>query len=209
MYGLSKLLTISSDGLTDTKPSPVAVILAQGRLGSQLLSMLELKNGFYAFESALHVFPACACPGVVSISQWNSDDLWKSEYEGLMTEYFCFAEDVFGFQFALREDRVYVVDPETAEPTLFAGDFGEWATRILDDFELHTGYTTAHQWQARHGPLEPGHRLIPKIPFVCGGDYQLDNLYSGASVPAMRFRGSLARQIKDLPDGSTIEFVIE
>jgi hypothetical protein len=46
--------------------------------------------------------------------------------------------------------------------------------------------------------------LIPKIPFVLGGKYEVDNLYAGNIVDAMRFRASLARQISAIPDGTAI-----
>jgi hypothetical protein len=47
-------------------------------------------------------------------------------------------------------------------------------------------------------------RLLPKTPFVCGGKYQLDNLYSVEEVKGMQFRASIANQIRDLPDGSDV-----
>jgi hypothetical protein len=49
---------------------------------------------------------------------------------------------------------------------------------------------------------------MPKIPFVLGGKYSLDNLYALAAVSGMKTRGNIARQIKDLPDGSRVEFRI-
>jgi hypothetical protein len=73
-----------------------------------------------------------------------------------------------------------------------------------------TGYSLLHEWQMRHGAIPAGTRLMPKIPFVLGGQYALDNLYVLSSVSAMKSRGNLARQIKDLPDGSQVQFrVIE
>jgi hypothetical protein len=82
--------------------------------------------------------------------------------------------------------------------------------RILADYEVLTGYPLLHQWQAKHGALPIGVRLMPKVPFVLGGEYALDNLYSIAAVSGMKTRGNLARQIKDLPDGAQVEFrVIE
>jgi hypothetical protein len=41
-----------------------------------------------------------------------------------------------------------------------------------------------------------------------GGKFSVQNLYALASVKAMRMRGSIAIQIKDLPDGGKIRFKI-
>jgi len=57
--------------------------------------------------------------------------------------------------------------------------------------------------------MKHGHRLSPKIPFVMGGDYEVDFLYSIESVKAMRFRGSVAIQIRELPDGSKVRVIVK
>ncbi|MGD9644213.1 MAG: hypothetical protein AB7U73_00785 [Pirellulales bacterium] len=45
---------------------------------------------------------------------------------------------------------------------------------------------------------------------VCvGGDYVLENLYALDDVKGMRFRASIANQIRDLPDGTKIRFRID
>src|SRR5207245_6232815 len=118
----------------------------------------------------------------------------------LIGKFLFFAEDVFGDQFCLHEGRVCSFDAETGELKVLGHSLEDWAKRILDDYELLTGYPLIHKWQELHGPVPIGTRLMPKIPFVLGGGYSLDNLYVLASVSAMKSRGNLARQIKDLPD---------
>lgn len=208
MHKIEKLLLISSEALANSKPFPTGLFESYGRIGRQLLSMLQLKNGYYAFESALHVFPACSDQDIINLEQWNSNTLWKDAYGGLVDGYLFFAEDVFGQQFGILDNAIHFVDTETGQSEEFAGDFEEWASKMLDEYEVHTGYPLAQEWQEKHGSLAIGHRLVPKIPFVCGGEYQLGNLHSGESVKAMRFRGDLAQQIKDLPDGTEIEFKV-
>src|SRR5690606_2611530 len=101
----------------------------------------------------------------------------------------------------LGEDGVYRFASETGELTHFATSLDGWAKRILDDMEHETGYRLARDWQAVRGPLAPGHRLAPKTPFVLGGKFIVDNLFACEDVQAMRFKGELARQLKDVPDG--------
>src|SRR5262249_25280537 len=179
-----------------------------GSLGMELVRWLNRKNGFYAFESALHVFPMGGKEGVLDLAQWNRDRLWRKDYGTLTQGCLFFAEDVFGCQFCIREEAVYFFDPETGEAREIARSLQEWAGLILDDYEVQTGFPIAHRWQEQHGPLPPGMRLVAKIPFVCGGTYEISNLALMDSVQAMRCRANLARQIHSLPDGTKIRFRI-
>jgi hypothetical protein len=49
-------------------------------------------------------------------------------------------------------------------------------------------------------------RLMPQIPFVLGGRFSLSNLFALDAVRAMKTYANLALQIKDLPDGATVNF---
>jgi hypothetical protein len=90
----------------------------------------------------------------------------------------------------------------------FESALHEWAQKVVADVELITGYPVGRKWQSAHGALATGHRLVPKKPFVLGGDYQIKNLYSCEAVAGMRARGNLARQIADVPDGTPIKYQV-
>jgi hypothetical protein len=51
-----------------------------------------------------------------------------------------------------------------------------------------------------------GERLAPKMPLVTGGGFEVSNLAAIESLRGMRFRGNLAVQIRDLPDGVKIRY---
>ena len=87
-----------------------------------------------------------------------------------------------------------------------ADDIDSWAKEVVSDYEELTGYSLAHQWQKQHGQLPTRKRLLPKLPFVAGGEFVLDNLYLADAVEGMKFRADIANQIKDLPDGAQIKF---
>ena len=89
-----------------------------------------------------------------------------------------------------------------------ANDIEGWAEAIITDYKVLTGYPLAHQWQENHGQLPARKRLLPKIPFVAGGKFGLDNLYLHDAVEGMKFRANIAIQIKDLPDGAQIQFEV-
>lgn len=211
MTRTEKLVSISSEAL-GAKIDVVPELLERCALGRELFEMLRARNGFYAFEHALHVFPLRSdITGTMTLDDWNSDTLWRNAYGGLADGFLFFAEDIFGDQFCLsaRQDGILRFAAETGETTLLAESIEKWADLLLSDYKVETGWTLAHEWQAKNGQLQFGQRLHPKIPFVLGGKYQLDNLYSGDAVERMLFNGDLASQLKDLPDGAQIRLRVK
>lgn len=202
---LENLLANAGPPLITEKPDLANDVRKQaGLAGDSLLEFLTKKNGFYAFESSLHVFPSETIGTEIGLRDWNSDGLWRSEYDDLIGDCVFFAEDIFGGQFCIKDDQIQSFDPETAEFTWVASDLEGWANAIETDFSFLTGFPIAHEWQTKHGRLPAAKRLLPKIPFVAGGKFSIDNLYLGDAVDGMRFRASLALQIRDLPDGADI-----
>jgi hypothetical protein len=174
---------------------------------SDLMNLLTLRNGFFAFESALEVFPLSDSELSYTVSKWNEEGNWRKCYHDLMPDGICFAQDVFGGQF-IYANSILRFDPETALSENFAASIDQWATLIMTDYEYLLGYPIAREWQAVNGQIPFFHRLVPKIPFVLGGEYGLDNLVSMETAKSMRFRADLALQIKNLPDGAEIVFKI-
>lgn len=210
MTSLDKLLSIASSRLSERGPE-ISVKLRSfaGPLTDDLLRMLRQRNGFYALESALHVFPTHSSSQEICLDDWNESTLWRNAYKELADGCLFFAEDIFGGQFCIKDNLIYTFDPETGALDYLADDMEGWAKAIITDYEILTGYPLAHQWQQQNGPLPTKKRLLPKIPFVVGGEFKMDNLYSIDSVEGMRFRANIAIQIKELPDGSQIKFNFE
>jgi hypothetical protein len=181
-----------------------------GDIGKELAALLCDRNGFFGFLSALHVFPlseAADCVGY-DLKSWNEPDLWRGSYPSDDPSLLMFAEDVFGFQFGISNVGVVSFDSETGETTLVATTLEDWARSILNDSEILTGWPLAKDWQERFGPLDAKQRLIPRIPFVLGGEFNIENLAAMDAVEAMRFRGDLAGQMKDAPDGTKVAIKI-
>ncbi|MGO4129404.1 hypothetical protein AB4Z01_33750 [Inquilinus sp. YAF38] len=204
---LRKLLSIASEPLADTV-GPAEARLNFPSIESDLASALASKNGFFAFESALCVFPTQPSDAAYDLPAWNHPALWKKEYDLFPQNCLCFAEDAFGMQFCLMDGMIAGFDPETGEFKRLCRTIEDWAELILDDFDYLTGHSLAHDWQKKHGPLPAKHRLVPLMPFVCGGAFSIDNLAALESTRGMTARADLARQIRDLPDGSKIRFEI-
>lgn len=203
---VSKLLEISSTGLGKAAAAALGGLDGAENLVEELSDLLANRNGFFAFESALHVYPSDRA-ALDDIVRWNAADTWRSAYSGLADGALFFAEDVFGEQFCIMPGGVFRFEPETAERKLFAVDLKGWADRILKGYPEETGWVLAHDWQLINGPLPRGVRLVPRVPFVLGGDYALENLLPVESWRAMRYRGNLARTIHHTPDGQAVSYV--
>jgi hypothetical protein len=206
---LEKLSAVGGPALGFSSPDiPAALLELAGPVGAGLISLLQAKNGFYAFESALHVFSTQPRGSEISLAEWNAPELWIDAYKGLANDAVFFAEDIFGGQFCIKRDGIHTFDPETGNSQRLSADFDGWASSVLNNFKVLTGWPLAHEWQRSNGRLARGMRLVPEVPFVMGGKFSVQNLYALASVKAMRMRGSIAVQIKDLPDGGKIRFKI-
>jgi hypothetical protein len=200
---IEELLEAAGPALSETpsiEPESVEADVEQ-----ELMEMLAEVNGFYAFEAALHVFPVTSGEHM-DLVRWNSATLWRDAYGSLADDLVFFAEDAFGGQFALADEGVVSFDPETGDAELIAATLEGWAAQLLADYELLTGFPLAHEWQERFGALPVGARLLPKTPFVLGGEFAVNNLFAGDAVAGMRMRGDVALQLRDHPDGTTVVY---
>ncbi|MEU1124866.1 hypothetical protein ABZ371_15170 [Streptomyces sp. NPDC005899] len=115
-----------------------------------------------------------------------------------------FAEDVFGFQFAVDDKGFHSFDPETGELEAMAETLDEWVESILSEYEELTGYGLAHAWQSRNGRLRNGYRLAPAVPFMLGGMYEVDALREKPDQELAAFRAHIYTQVRDTPDGEQV-----
>jgi hypothetical protein len=178
-----------------------------GERGRELRSLLDSRNGFFAYESCLLVRPIGKDLHPRSLTQWNAPELWLDGYS-LDTPVLFFAEDVFGGQFVIRHEVIQKFDVETGEFEPFVTTVPEWVERVLENHEEETGYPLGHAWQSQNGPIPVGQRLCPRVPFVCGGEFTVENFVALDEVRGMLFHADLAKQIRDCPDGTRIQFRI-
>lgn len=210
MNYINQLLQLASSDISAEQPisSLDKIYGITNNIILDLNQLLRLRNGFWVFEQALHIFPNNYTADDYDLITWNSNYLWKNQYQDLVEDLIFFAEDIFGGQFAISGDNVCRFDPETGQIEEMASTLEEWAAQIIQNYEVETGFPLAHSWQEIHGILPLKHRLLPKIPFVLGGEYSLENLFLTEAVEGMKFRANLALQIRDLPDDANINFKI-
>ncbi len=166
------------------------------------LNLILKKNGLLCFESALQIYPYDN--STINLKILNDMEGWRQKYFFITRSYFCFAQDLFGFQFCFTERGVEIFNTEIGEFEFLAKNFEQWTQMILDDYNYLTGYEIAHEWQTQFGKLKINERLSGKIPFILGGDYSIENLYSINFTNLVEFRADLANQIYNLEDGQQI-----
>jgi hypothetical protein len=199
LLAIASEATFASDGDLDER-------LASYRT---LMALLWRRNGFVAFESALEVFGlGDPIDGRVELLTWNfSESSWRRHYAELPDDLIAFAQDVFGVQFLMNSgDAVYSFQPETGAIEAFADNLEGWASTIMSDYALHTGWPLAHAWQAEYGALRPGYRLVPRTPFIFDGAYELENLRAVSSADAMRLYCAVCAATHGIADGEKIDW---
>ena len=140
---LNKLLEISECISTTPNNSRAGFKLLEQKFNlpgaevSTLEKILSIKNGFYAFESALHFLGTGSDRPDIDIEAWNSPDLWIKNYATIKPDGLCFAEDLFGNQFYIASSGIYNFDCETGDKEKLARNFREWCKMqflFLKDF---------------------------------------------------------------------------
>lgn len=190
----------------DMEPATLHACLARwGRLGRELGDLLARRNGFYAYESALLIRPLTNAGPVLGIKAWNERDCWLAEYPPL-PERLYFAEDAFGNPFAIEGEEIVSFDAETAETESLATSLTGWLDVVHEEATFWTGWPLAHEWQEMHSAVPLGCRLVPRRPFVLGGEHVLGNLVVARDRDAMRARGKLATQLQGIEPGSPITY---
>ncbi|HEX7154164.1 MAG TPA: hypothetical protein VF618_21935 [Thermoanaerobaculia bacterium] len=201
---LDKLLSIASD------PLGPALIRAscEESVPRSVYELLAARNGFYLLAKAVHVFPLSAHNILpMDAERWNAPVLWKAAYGGLWRDMFVFAENALGWQFGMSAEGVYAFDPETAAVEWMGRNLEEWGDTISKRFEHFTRFGVVHRWQTAFGPIPDGVHLVPRLPVVRGGSYDVANFLLTDAVTSLRMRARLAITVDQAADGTSLGIV--
>lgn len=112
-------------------------------------------------------------------------------------------KDVNGKYWRLCPEDVYceVLAQDDAEfDQLFSNE------EFLEDWHMHVLVKKAKQ---EIGALHDDRRYCLATPGVLGGEYAVSNIKTAPLVEIVSAAGDLARQIKDLPDGTKIKLMVK
>jgi hypothetical protein len=169
--------------------------------------MVRMHDGLIAFEGGLRCF-GLTTRRLPSLTDWNRPDGWLSAYHSLADGLFFFAEDAFGNQFAFEADGIVRFLAETAEREFMADSLEEWLEALMTDPDEELALWLLRQWRAPDRVLQPDQHLCPKVPFVTGGPYEAANLYTLDRNKSMVFKGDLAWQTRNAPDGGKVRLKV-
>jgi hypothetical protein len=166
---------------------------------------IEEHNGVYAYSTSLHIYGCSEALAFHDLLRRNASDTWRTSYGQDADGLVFFAEEVFGNQYAYSEQGIVMFDLETGQRTVVAADFDGWMKFVVEDTNYATGQSLAQQWSALYGPIPYGSHLCPKKPFVVGGTFTVDNLFHMLWERSLSLRADIARQIRDLPEGTKVK----
>lgn len=185
-------------------PASPVIQHALEQLRAECLAPLYARcNGGYFFGGALEIFPI-GTGHYTAIEPWNAATGWRKDFDQDLEGVAFFAHDLFCFPYGVRGNAIVRLNYETGEIESLAGTLDEFLGLLLDDCDYYSGQSLLEEWQETHGPLPVGQRLFAKMPFVLGGDWEIDNLWASAPLPVLSFRAFVARHLKGKPDGTRV-----
>lgn len=185
------LLNISSEALSQNKNL--------SDIPEELQRLYRDKNGFQVFEGSLRILP---CDNnffrnVITTNSFIKDYLDK--------EFYYFADNILGDAFCFHNGKFLKYDFESGEFDSMGSSLETFAETLLSDYNFYTGYSLAKEWQTYYGEIMFDEMLIPKIPFILGGEYKVANLEKSTVLNGLKKKINLYRNLKELCDGEKVQ----
>jgi len=161
--------------------------------------ILNEANGAYLFSNSVQIYSYSSDPLYHSIAYVNK--VLKDEYGNMMNGIYSFGQDIFANQFVFSKNGIELLNIETGDRELLASNFISFQEVLANEVDYLSGrkYTTIVEQE-----VLLDHRICPKKPFIIGGNYSADNLYSLIFPEYLKVNANIARQVHNLPDGADI-----
>jgi hypothetical protein len=173
-------------------------------------ALLSQLNGFVAYSGGLHVRGAVREPEWHSLrAAWDGSSALHVLYSTVEAMDVPFAQDALGDQFLLRDGVVYRLVGETGDLQSLDVDVGSFLEQVSADPRGYLNLAPLERFWADGGRLLPGQLLSVYPPFVAKESAAGVSLRAIPAADRVAFLASLARQLRDVPDGGRIEFKIE
>ncbi len=167
---------------------------------ANLARLLSERNGFIVDEGALHMRGACLAPEWHSLrAAWRGPGAFHFLYSTVKPSDIPFAQDQFGDQFLIRDDAIVRLSGETGEVSHQANSLEEFLGKTNKGIEEFLNVGLQHK-------MKPGELLHVFPPFVFKDSGTGVSIKAISATEVILFHADLARQIRDLPDGSSVEF---
>jgi hypothetical protein len=156
-------------------------------------------NGFIAFQGGLHVRGCSIEPGWHSLREiWFGEFKLSRLFDSIEANDIPIAQDCFGDQFVIRMGHLWLLHSETDEITDLEIDFDQF---IEQSFSATPRFLNIHNIQ--NLKLKPG-QLINVVPPFCIDSKTGYSYKPIDSLEQIRYLSFFSKEIKKLPDGTTI-----
>lgn len=178
------------------------------QLPPELAALLLRTNGLVAFGGGLHIRGACREPPWHSLrAAWLGSECFALRYPAIQPTDIPFAEDALGDQFLLRDAVVHRLAAETGD----VESLGVGLTEFLENAQRAPveclGLEPLVAFEQSGGRLEPGQLLSVYPPYVAAHEGER-SMRAIPAIDRLGFLASLAKQIRDLPDGAQLQIKV-
>ncbi|QPB41637.1 hypothetical protein [Rodentibacter haemolyticus] len=194
MSYLNKLIKISSKSLY-----PMYSINEQY---IKLKDLFSYKNGFVAFEGCLRILPLVDIENERTIYSWNKFLNFETK------EYIFFGDNVLGDGFCTYKNLFYKYDFESGDLEFMGNTLEDFSKELIINYNYYTGYSIAKQWMETQSVVSFNDVLMPKIPFILGGEYSINNLYMSNIYESIQLKQYIYNKTKESEDGEKIKLTL-
>jgi hypothetical protein len=189
--------------------SEAADIEILGRLPEDYRKFLLRVNGCVLFDGGLHIRGACERPYWHSLRRvWIGADALSNLFTSVERDDVPFAEDALGDQYLLRGLSVFRLSAETDVITPLNLTWPEFFKVASSDPVSFLGLQPLTRFNGEGARLAPGQLLNIYPPFC----FRSDQERSLRAIPALeqiRFLADFASQVRKLPDGAEVRFIVK
>ena len=178
------------------------------RLPEEIISAFRLQNGWIVADGGFHVRGACLKPDWHSLrAAWEGEFALCQLYSDVRETDIPIAEDVFGDQYLIREDRVVHLSGETGEVGETRLTWMEFLLRVEKEPIEFLQLSYLEEFRKMGENLLPG-QLLSAYPPFCTKEGAEPSLRPVPSLELRAYHADFARQIKNAADGQKIKIVI-
>jgi hypothetical protein len=175
------------------------------RLPSKIGEALKTKNGYVLGDFALHIRGACNEPLWHSLRYaWDGPHSLHELYPSIQATDIPLAEDCFGDQYLLRDDRVVHLLGESGEVEFLGMEWDEFIAHAETNPGKFFGLQELQRFHREGGTLAPGQSLSVYPPFIAKSETPR-SLRAISSSERILWLADFARQIRSIPDGTPVE----
>ncbi len=170
--------------------------------------IVDSGNGGFFYEKSLQIYSFSHKNKFNNID--NVNRILTNEYQDIIDGLVSFGQDIFGNQFCfeISSRKIVFFDSETGERKNLALNFSNWIDVIYSDFDYFIGLNVLKKWSSINA-LAFNERLYPKIPFIMGGEFAVDNLFAASFPNFIVDYANIAKQVFNLPDGTRIKLIAD